>query len=139
MSKVKKGKDQIRANGLKAAGFLDKVSHVAWDKLKSPRLPKELHRAPSPQNGYKTRDTSNDYNVFEKSLKEAVTRTRIVKERKMNGDAAFWIPALAYRCLQCVQPQIFEPCTLTQTQIPQRLRPTRSWYLSRAWKHRGGG
>ncbi|KAF8252789.1 Rho GTPase activation protein [Wilcoxina mikolae CBS 423.85] len=109
LSKVKKGKEQVQAGGLKAVGFLDKVGHVAWDKLKSPaRLnPKQAYgRSISPQNGYgrdkyeQYRDTSNDVDVFGMDLKEAVAKTRIVKDRKMGGDAAFWMPAIAYRCLQ---------------------------------------
>lgn len=104
-SKVKKGKEQVQAGGLKAVGFLDKVGHVAWDRLKSPRglAPKHAYgRSVSPQSSSSnpSRDASNDVDVFGMDLKEAVIKTRIVKERKMGGDATFWIPAIAYRCLQ---------------------------------------
>jgi hypothetical protein len=109
LSKVKKGKEQVQAGGLKAVGFLDKVGHVAWDKLKNPARKQAHGRSPSPQNGSggrdkyeQYRDTSNDLDVFGMDLKEAVTKTRIVKDRKMGGDAAFWMPAIAYRCLQYV-------------------------------------
>jgi len=92
-----------------AASFLDKVSHVAWDKLKSPRLnPRHgSGRSSSPQNGRgdrndQHRDASFDVDVFGMDLKEAVVKTRIIKERKMEGDATFWMPAIAYRCLQYV-------------------------------------
>ena len=106
-SKVKKGKEQVQAGGLKAVGFLDKVGHVAWDRLKSPRslAPKNAYgRSISPQSNSSNhyRDTSNDVDVFGMHLKEAVIKTRIVKERKRGGDATFWIPAIAYRCLQYV-------------------------------------
>jgi hypothetical protein len=106
-SKVKKGKEQVQAGGLKAASFLDKVSHVAWDKIKSPRLnpTKVSGRSCSPQSSNKydaNRDTSNDVDVFGMSLKEAVMRTRIIRDRKMAGDATYWMPAIAYRCLQYV-------------------------------------
>ncbi|KAA8900807.1 Rho GTPase activation protein [Sphaerosporella brunnea] len=110
-SNVKKGKEQVKAGGLKAASFLDKVSHVAWDRIKSPRLnplnPTNLRvsggRSSSPQSGNKNdpnRDTSNDVDVFGMDLKEAVIKTRIISVRKMPGDATYWIPAIAYRCLQ---------------------------------------
>ncbi|KAI5857775.1 Rho GTPase activation protein [Tricharina praecox] len=107
-SKVKKGKEHVQAGGLMAASFLDKVSHVAWDKLKSPRLNHPRHgggRSSSPQHGRgdrydQYRDTSLDVEVFGMDLREAVVKTRIVRERKMEGDATFWIPAIAYRCLQ---------------------------------------
>ena len=87
---------------------MDKVGHVAWDKLKSPRLNAGrpgLGRSVSPQYGFRdryeqNRDTSNDVDVFGMDLKTAVIKTRIVRERKMLGDATFWMPAIAYRCLQ---------------------------------------
>ena len=109
-SKVKKGKEHVQAGGLMAASFLDKVSHVAWDKLKSPRLNAKHGgggRSSSPQHGRgdrydQYRDTSLDVEVFGMDLREAVVKTRIVPERKMEGDATFWIPAIAYRCLQYV-------------------------------------
>jgi hypothetical protein len=111
--KVGKGKEKVHSSSLKAAGFINKVSHVAWDKLKSPRLSKSggPGRSSSPQHGHKdkneNRDTSNDIDVFNMDLKEAVRRTRIVSDRKMGGDAAYWIPAIAYRCLQYAVRHIF--------------------------------
>jgi hypothetical protein len=104
---VKKGKDTVQAGGMKAVGFLDKVGHVAWDKLKSPvRLPKHAYgRSISPQckkDLDQYRDTSKDIEVFGMSIKEAVLKTRIVNDRKMPGDATFWMPAIAYRSLQYV-------------------------------------
>jgi hypothetical protein len=108
---MKKGKEQVKQGGLKAASFLDKVSHVAWDKLKAPRLNPGINplrvagRASSPMNGNRydpNRDTSNDVDVFGMELKEAVIKTRIISHRKMAGDATYWIPAIAYRCLQYV-------------------------------------
>jgi hypothetical protein len=110
---VKKGKEQVKQGGLKAASFLDKVSHVAWDKIKSPRLNPGVKgvagRASSPLNGNKydpNRDTSNDVDVFGMELKEAVIKTRIISHRKMAGDATYWIPAIAYRCLQYVPDRL---------------------------------
>ena len=38
LKKIKKGKEQIQADGLKAANFLNKVSHQTWGKLKNQRL-----------------------------------------------------------------------------------------------------
>ncbi|KAF8534017.1 hypothetical protein BDD12DRAFT_809690 [Trichophaea hybrida] len=93
LSKVKKGKEQVQAGGLKAVGFLDKVGHVAWDKLKSPaRLnPKQAYgRSISHKmamEGINTNNTGIPVTMW------------MYSDRKMGGDAAFWMPAIAYRCL----------------------------------------
>ncbi|KAI5795102.1 hypothetical protein EDC01DRAFT_629847 [Geopyxis carbonaria] len=108
LKKIKKGREQIHAEGLKATSFLNKVSHQTWDKLKNQRLAPGKSgglpgRSASPQMGHShspTRDTSNDIDVWGMHLKETVIRTRIVRTRKMSGDATYWMPAIAYRCLQ---------------------------------------
>lgn len=100
LSIVKKGRGQIRSGGLGAAKFLGKKGHEAWGKIKKgksgPSVPADS------VNG--TRDTSNDIDVFGMDLRDAVHKTRIIKQRRNPGEAAYWMPALAYRCLQYVYP-----------------------------------
>lgn len=97
-----KGKEKTQSGGFK---FFNKVSHVAWDKFKGPRLNAKspVGRSISPQQSIATknegRDTSNDIDVFGMDLKSATIKTRIMQDKK-NGAAVYWIPALAYRCLQ---------------------------------------
>lgn len=98
LSIVGEGGERVRAGGSKVAKFFGKKSHEAWDKLKKQ---KEKDSKTQKANGEK-RDTSNDIDVFGMELKDAVLKTRVVKDRKMVGDAAYWMPALAYRCLQYV-------------------------------------
>lgn len=98
LSIVKKGREQIQADGSKVAKFFGKKGHEAWDKIKKQ---KEKDSKSQKSNGSQ-RDTSNDVDVFGMELKDAVMKTRVVKERKQSGDAAYWMPALAYRCLQYV-------------------------------------
>lgn len=97
LSIVKKGREQIQADGSKVAKFFGKKGHEAWDKIK-----KKEKDGKSPKSNGGHRDTSNDVDVFGMELKDAVLQTRVVKERKQSGDAAYWMPALAYRCLQYV-------------------------------------
>ncbi|KAG0138430.1 hypothetical protein HOY82DRAFT_226471 [Tuber indicum] len=104
LSIVKKGREQIQSGGLGAAKFLGKKGHEAWGKIKKGKE-KNGQSGPigSPYSGggnVSLRDSSNDIDVFGMDLREAVQRTRIVKERKGPADAAYWMPALAYRCLQ---------------------------------------
>jgi hypothetical protein len=103
-NKIGKGKEKTQSGGFK---FFNKVSHVAWDKFKGPRLNAKspVGRSISPQQSIATknegRDTSNDIDVFGMDLKSATIKTRIMQDKK-NGAAVYWIPALAYRCLQYV-------------------------------------
>ncbi|RPA93962.1 Rho GTPase activation protein [Choiromyces venosus 120613-1] len=102
LSIVKKRREQIQSGGLGAAKFLGKKGQEAWGKIKKG---KNGHSGlvGSPYSGggnASLRDSSNDIDVFGMDLREAVQRTRIVKERKGPADAAYWMPALAYRCLQ---------------------------------------
>lgn len=98
LSIVKKGREHIQADGSKVAKFFGKKGHEAWDKLKK----QKEKDGKSPKSNGNYRDTSNDVDVFGMELKDAVLQTRVVKERKQSGDAAYWMPALAYRCLQYV-------------------------------------
>jgi hypothetical protein len=103
LSIVKKGREQIQSDGMKAAKFLGKKGHEAWGKIKKgkngPTVPPTSSSSGS-RASY--RDTSNDIDVFGMELRDAVDKTRIIKERKNPGEAAYWMPALAYRCLQYV-------------------------------------
>lgn len=98
LSIVKKGREHIQADGSKVAKFFGKKGHEAWDKIKK----QKEKDGKSPKSNGNQRDTSNDVDVFGMELKDAVLQTRVVKERKQSGDAAYWMPALAYRCLQYV-------------------------------------
>lgn len=98
LSIVKKGREHIQADGSKVAKFFGKKGHEAWDKIKK----QKEKDGKSPKSNGNYRDTSNDVDVFGMELKDAVLQTRVVKERKQSGDAAYWMPALAYRCLQYV-------------------------------------
>ncbi|KAI5848718.1 hypothetical protein DFP73DRAFT_572193 [Morchella snyderi] len=96
LSIVKKGKEQIQSDGSKVAKFFGKKSHEAWDKIKK----QKEKESKSQKFVGERRDTSNDIDVFGMELKDAVLKTRVVNDRKMVGDGAYWMPALAYRCLQ---------------------------------------
>jgi len=114
LSIVKKGREQIQSGGLGAAKFLGKKGHEAWGKFKRGKEGNS-RSGPigSPYSGggnASLRDSSNDIDVFGMDLREAVQRTRIVKERKGPADAAYWMPALAYRCLQYVSRLPGLPC-----------------------------
>lgn len=111
---VKKGREHIQSGGFGAAKFLGKKGHEAWGKIKRGREGNgRSGPIGSPYSGggnVSLRDSSNDIDVFGMDLREAVQRTRIVKERKGPADAAYWMPALAYRCLQCVPRLPGLPC-----------------------------
>ncbi|KAH8147366.1 uncharacterized protein LAJ45_08522 [Morchella importuna] len=96
LSIVKKGKEQIQSDGSKVAKFFGKKSHEAWDKIKK----QKEKESKSQKFVCERRDTSNDIDVFGMELKDAVLKTRVANDRKMVGDGAYWMPALAYRCLQ---------------------------------------
>lgn len=57
-------------------------------------------RSTSPWKDDSRRDVSRDVDVFRMELKEATEKTRVAKFRQSTGDPAFWLPALAYRCIQ---------------------------------------
>ncbi|TGZ79568.1 RhoGAP-domain-containing protein [Ascodesmis nigricans] len=109
LNKIKKGRDVAQEQGTKAVGMLNKFGHGAWDKFKTQRerlsTPKSgggYGRSSSPQNlhrDHSKRDKKKDVEVFGMKLKDAVEKTRVQKERK-GEDIAFWIPAIAYRCIQ---------------------------------------
>ncbi|KAL7272808.1 hypothetical protein RUND412_004370 [Rhizina undulata] len=105
LNKVKEGRKHFQVDGIKAAKFIGKKSHEAWDKIKKQSRDRasgsySYQPGGGPGSPASMRDTSNDIEVFGIDLKEAVMKTRIVKERKSGGDAAYWMPAIAYRCLQ---------------------------------------
>lgn len=137
-SMVKKGREQIQADGSKVAKFFNKKSHSTWNKITK----KEKDSKSVKSNG-NHRDTSNDVDVFGMELKDAVMKTRVVKERKQSGDAAYWMPALAYRCLQYVfycpgeafNQGVYPLIVRDINQVSECPRATRTGYISDIGEH----
>lgn len=95
-----KGRDAIQKGGTEA---FDSIKHGAMNiigRLGTKSSAGGPARSTSPYKDDPRRDVSRDVDVFNMDLREATEKTRIVKFRQSPGDPAFWLPALAYRCIQ---------------------------------------
>lgn len=117
MDRVKASKHAAQAYGGKAATTaksLKEGASNAWDKLKTKAKNGKESTAYVPQSQYlgnfkPPKVTKKRCDVFGMDLKEATLMTRVISEMNSEADsAAYWIPALPFRCLQYLNSKCVE-------------------------------
>lgn len=124
MNRVKASREAAQTMGGKAAKITAKATSTtakalgekgskAWGKIKTKaKSTKEpQHIVPQSQylGNFKPRKTKlSPIDVWGMSLRDATLRTRVIREMNSEADAAaYWTPAVAFRCLQYARPKFF--------------------------------
>ena len=106
MNKVKASREKAQTMGGMAAKAIGEKGSKAWGKIKTKAKSAREPQLIVPQSQYlgnfRPRKTKlPPIDVWGMTLREATLKTRVIKEINSETDAAaYWTPAIAFRCLQ---------------------------------------
>ena len=106
MNRVKASREKAQTMGGMAAKAIGEKGSKAWGKIKTKAKSAREPQLIVPQSQYlgnlKSRKTKlPPIDVWGMTLRDATLKTRVIKEINSEADAAaYWTPAVAFRCLQ---------------------------------------